>query len=258
MSETMEGMESPEMTPEFLYVLDLDRTLIRSDVAADALYQATEELEGIPRERLKALQDESEDSNQPFNVVSAITRLLPEGLPAEEIGNKMNKLKSRFLRLVDRNALLYEGAQTLIDQLEMEDIYIPYVIATYGGEEWQEWKLEAAGLKDKDYIITSTNLEKGMWIAHDWVQPDGTYAPPLEDEAQRQQLKAHHVVVVDDKRKSFEGLPPGNVAILVRHRDERVRSSQEEGGFQPDMVVTGIGDIVVRLNMPGRIKNENY
>lgn len=252
MGETMTGMETTGTTPEFLYVLDLDRTLIDSDVAANALYEATEELEGIPRARLKALQDESENSNQPFDVVGAITGLLPESLSAAEVKDKMDKLKGRFLQLVDRDRLLYEGAQTLVDQLETEDIYIPYVIATYGGKEWQQWKLEAAGFADKDYIITSTNLEKGDWIARDWVQSDGTYAPPLEDEAHKEQLKARHVIVVDDKRKSFEGLPPGNIAILVRHRDQPVRSSQEEGDFEPDMIVSGIGDIMIRLNMPGR------
>ena len=261
----MNDKETLGSTPDFLYVLDLDRTLINSQVAADAVYQAAEE-NGISKSELEELQKQVEGSNGSFDVLEAIKQKLSEATSAEEtdeeasadeLETKLATIKARFLDVIDRDALLYDGAQALIEQLESEDIYIPYVIATYGGEDWQKWKLEAAGLIDKDYIVTTTELEKGAWIAREWLQDDGMYVPPLEEGERKQRLKAKHVVVVDDKRKSFVGLPAGNVSILVRHRNEPVLSSQEEGDYDPDITVGGLGDVTVTLNMPqkGRINS---
>lgn len=231
------------MIPDYLYVLDLDRTLIDTERVSEAILKAAEE-NGLSAHDLENAQGQIQAAGGSFDVLDAMAQVAPKDV--------LEKIKTRFLAIAEeQGGFLFEGGAELINQLKTTNI--PFVIATYGGKDWQSWKLEAAGLLEENYIITQQK-EKGSWIAHEWRNGYGTYTPPLDDKEKRKQLTAKHIVLIDDKNDSFKHLPDGNVRVLVRHKDKSILPSQE-GDEKTDITLYTLKDAMSELNMSAELKS---
>lgn len=215
-----------------LYAVDLDRTLMRTDTAFGLISHAAAD-HGVPGDVLEAEKRAVEASRGSFDVLGHISG---------QVGSDtLEQIKEEFVAHADPGNLLYDGAVELFDTLERRGA--PYLILTYGGQDWQALKLKAAGLFDRRHLITDEK-DKGRLIAG-WKQADsGLYVPPTDDGPE---LAAESVVLIDDKPSSFDGLPGDCKGILVRHNGEVLKASQN--GEIPSNVVAvgGIREVISSL-----------
>ncbi|HEY5695288.1 MAG TPA: hypothetical protein VIQ80_00465, partial [Candidatus Saccharimonadales bacterium] len=79
---------------------------------------------------------------------------------------------------------------------------------TYGVEEaWQLTKLELAGLLDVPHLIT--HIEAKGELLTGWKQADGSFIVPPALTADFTPLRVQQLIFLDDKAKSFRGIPEG-------------------------------------------------
>lgn len=128
-----------------------------------------------------------------------------------------------FVHAARQQDMLEPGAREVLEMLDQNGA--SFGIMTYGGELWQRVKLEASGLKEVAYLITSSKA-KGLMIAG-WQQKNGQFALPLELTGKKM-IIASHITLIDDKAASFEGLPLGadGIHILPPLGQEQLLSQQ--------------------------------
>lgn len=212
-SEKTPGMEanSDERILDKLYVLDFDRTLVDSTRLGILLLDAVDEL-GVDTTTLrKRLETERGNSLQLLDAVE------------EKIGTgRMDELRKRFIALSEKartkkykdGGFFEPGAHFLLGSIPSGH----RMIFTYGdNEEWQAWKLEAAGLINQQYAITTERGEDGKPVPKpellaDMKQEDGTFA--VSNIRGDQPILARELVMIDDKPENLTNLPAGITAHL--------------------------------------------
>jgi hypothetical protein len=120
---------------------------------------------------------------------------------------------------------LYPDTLPFLDALEeMEE---PYATVTWGSLMTQMPKLQATSLVDRPYLIT--DIKKKGELAQTWKTPEGLYRAVV---SAGQILTARAGVLVDDKPKSFEGLPEDWTGFLVQRKSPK----QSQRGTVPERV----------------------
>lgn len=186
-------------TYESVWILDLDRFLIHPrtyDLFADALVQV-----GISGDILSAARSQVEAEGGSFDIMSWLE---------QEFNSKAEKVAQLFMNMVRQKGVEYirmEGATQLLEYLKSYNI--PFLIMTYGGERYQNMKLDAANLKNTPHSIVDTK-RKGNLIA-EWRQSNGCFMVEKLDAA-----TAEHIILCDDKADAFIGYPDDQIGYWLR------------------------------------------
>lgn len=212
----------------WLVALDMDRTLTREPEVTALLVDASLAV-GIDPKGWQTAQAETEAEGGSFSTLAFLRR--------QHSQEQLDKLRAFYIEHATP-ALLYRDVLPLLGALKERGI--PTLILTYGENDWQHLKLEAAGLVEYEYIITDYQ-HKGKLISQ-WRHESG-YRPPEWSSTESTQ----HVLLVDDKALSFEGLPKDCRGALIRRPGERLLISQR--GEVPKQVTTvnGLADCLALI-----------
>ena len=180
---------------EKLHIVDLDRTLVDSDVINGYLNEAIETVAGIPPAVMTMADHEARESGGSFDTLQFLRQLVsPE---------QMHAIREHFFEISAKrtqepaSGLFEPGARELLARLP--DV----LIMSFGGLEWQEWKIEAAGLGGEWRVIID-HKEKGRFLAEAY---DGDHFIISGVMNYSGSLVAKSVELTDDKADSFLGLP---------------------------------------------------
>lgn len=219
-----EGKESP-MTPEHtpasvnhVTVIDMDRTLIDTDRMVTLVYSAIADVLG---DAVAAELRHAEESQRgaSFSITTGLRTLL-EGRGKGSVAmadETMASIKHHMLKSAkpfrelshDNGGLLEPGARELIAAIPRSERFI----LTYGeSEEWQRWKLEAAGLSDEPYTILLPSEDA---TAEDREQPKIDFLKRHFDanadmfvfkniHGVHEPLHTRTLTIIDDKKKHLE------------------------------------------------------
>ncbi len=218
------------------FVLDFDRCLGDTNGIQAVLEEVILRETGIQPEKLHAIRTRVEASGQTFATIRHTRQLLEDG------GSPVTwmHIRQRLVEAARGRELLLPHARELLGILRGRDI--PHGIITYGVEEtWQLTKLELAGLLDVPHLVTKIE-EKGKLLTG-WKQENGRFVIP---QALAEGLEVGEIVFLDDKAKSFWGIPDGVRGVHVVAPGGNVLPAQQ-GEVPPQVTdVTGI-DGAVRL-----------
>jgi beta-phosphoglucomutase-like phosphatase (HAD superfamily) len=217
-------MKTHPVVLEKLYILDFDRTLVDSTWLAQLLLNAVDEIgydSSLLRESL-----EKEKGNS-FQLLRA----------AREVVGSVNMavLKEIFMksshdvcrREYEQGGFFEPGAHDIIETLPRGE----WMIFTYGDDEqWQTWKLEAAGLGDEQYVIATERDETGAPVPKSELLTrmrggDGVFTIQNVQKDGRQ-IRARSLTMVDDKPSNLLNLPEGVVGHL--YYPERIEGAQTQ------------------------------
>ncbi|MBC7459335.1 hypothetical protein H7200_01310 [Candidatus Saccharibacteria bacterium] len=173
------------------YILDLDRTILNTDKAADLMRNAVSwHNTDLASELAQRIEDYTL-LGESFSIRDFIVERIGEDGIAE-IETKYNELSAA----VD---VLNPGAQSLLDYLQTKpDAGVG--ILTFGSPLGQAMKIHAAGLDVLPFLVTGETF-KGQQISS-WRRDDGLYQLPPELGGGT----TNQIVFVDDKPFSFKGL----------------------------------------------------
>lgn len=201
------------------FVLDFDRCLADTELLFYLYDQAMYKAGQLTPQQLARERQAAEARGESFDVLGRVNQLIDK--PTRQTVDQL------FIKEARRQSdVLNPGARELLDTLERTGM--PYGIVTYGGIEWQELKLQAAGLIDVSYIVVPEKGKKGKLIATWW---DGTsFLVPSELGG----VTVNCVVMVDDKPMEFYGLPDKARGYVVRPTDKERLPAQQ--GLVPSQV----------------------
>jgi phosphoserine phosphatase len=172
------------------YILDMDRTLIDTNLAMDIVKDVCMEV-GIDYGEIEREQKRIESEGNSYEPMSFI----------ESLGVlKADNFSKLFLEKATRAELLFDDAKELLEKLNEQKK--DFFILTYGPKNWQALKLKAAGLSEYKFVITSEK-NKGKTIG-EWQKTQ----------------KLGPATLIDDKLKVIAELPEGCKGILI-DRDGR-------------------------------------
>lgn len=187
---------------ETFVILDFDRTLGDTEQLFAAFMAILAEHSELDQPALRRAATESSQRGESFDGAAWVR----EQLEMTGQASVWRALKQAFAVRTAQTDYLLPGAWELLAYLR--DARVGHGILTYGGREWQEMKLAAAGLSELPTIITD-DTAKGTQLRR-WQQSDGTYVlPPEFGQTIRQQL-----VLVDDKPLSFADAPESGIVKL--------------------------------------------
>jgi FMN phosphatase YigB (HAD superfamily) len=173
------------------YILDLDRTLLNTDKAAELMRHAVSwhnsDLAGELAQRIEdyTLLGES------FSMRDFIVERIGE--------DGIVEIEAKYKELSAAADVLNPGAQLLLDYLQ-DKPHVGVGILTFGSPLGQAMKIHAAGLAMLPFLVTGETF-KGEQISS-WRREDGLYQLPSELGGGT----TNHIVFVDDKPFSFKGL----------------------------------------------------
>ena len=196
------------MYADTFFVLDFDRCTGNTDGIQAVLEEVLQEETGISPDTFHAARTRIESEGKTFDTIRHVHMLLAEAnspVTWEHIREKLiEKAKS-----VD---LLLPHARELIDILRERKL--PHGIITYGVEEaWQLTKLEITGLLDVPHLVTRIE-EKGKLLTG-WKRDDGSFGIPPALNTGLVPPVVSRIVFLDDKAKSFWGIPEGVEGVHV-------------------------------------------
>lgn len=211
------------------FVLDFDRCIGDTDKMRRLLWQVIESETPIRTDELEAAREAMEAKGFQFDVVEYAAR---------EMLRRKSKvtwlhIQEVFVALAKSQNVLEPGATELLDKLD--EHRIPYGILTYGKEAWQLAKLKASGLVDRGVPFEITQIEHKGEVLTGWKHGDEFLIPPALTPSS-QPLHVRHIVFLDDKPRSFVGIPSGVHGFCVRPVAYSPRPSQQ--GELPDGVGT--------------------
>lgn len=214
------------------FVLDFDRCIGDTDKMRRLLWHIIESETTIHTDELEAARKTMEANGFQFDVVEYAAR---------EMLRRKSKvtwlhIQEVFVAAVKSQNVLEPGAAELLDKLD--ERRIPYGILTYGKQAWQLAKLKASGLVDRGVRFEITQIEHKGEILTGWREGDEFIVPPALT-PNFQPLHVRHIVFLDDKPRSFVGIPMGVYGICVRPVAYSPRPSQQ--GELPDGVDTVLG-----------------
>lgn len=178
---------------DVFFVLDLDRTLIDTLRSAAIYIDVVKAVSSSLSEEVDNELQRNELMGTSFSIHAFVRERIPEG--------KLHKIEAAYLAEARTQDLLTKNAYLLLEWLEAEGR--SYGILSYGSENGQDLKLKGAKLDHIPRIIT-LEPDKGRVIAS-WLTEDGLFQIPKELDSLMPVVET--VVLVDDKQKSFAGLP---------------------------------------------------
>jgi hypothetical protein len=202
------------------FVLDFDRCIGNTEKIHEILWAVIESETGILVDTLKATKRAMDAKGYAFDTVEYV---------AKELLNQRHaltwqELRELFIREAKTHDLLESGAGELLAYLDTQDI--PYGILTYGRESWQLTKLEAAGLMEREIPFEITGIEHKGEILTSWKHGDEFIIPPALTR-DFTPLTVRQIVFLDDKPRSFIGIPSGVRGICVRPGNHSLLPSQQ-------------------------------
>jgi hypothetical protein len=218
-------------TPE-LFVTDMDGTLTDNNLVARALGRACT-AEGINAESLLELVDSYAQLEISYNAWSYVEKYGPNAAEAVE---------ARFLEDCRENPIVYNDTREYLNFLE--ESFIANLIMTNGNQTWQEMKLKAAGLDKLPHQIIHPDDLKGNVIRGWRNAPGKLFIVPQEIF----NVSVSIVNVVDDKKKSFHGLPK-DCRGYWDVRDEKKYSAIQTEDLPPNIKpVRNLREIIEDIN----------
>ncbi|MGB3023712.1 MAG: hypothetical protein WBB39_02790 [Candidatus Saccharimonadales bacterium] len=200
-------------------IVDLDRCLIDSNVMQRALEDAYVRVVGSEATLLRQIEQVVSQSGGSFDMVTALS----EQVTTEQLSD----IKQRFLDAIQYDEAIYEtGAKQFLRTLR--DQQKPFFIMTYGGEEWQNWKMAAAHVLDVPHIILGSK-DKGVYITNHYDAFGSCYA--FDDIAMHEgPWYTQSLTLLDDKAISFSGLnAPRSNGYWYWPRDRELLATQSIG-----------------------------
>lgn len=193
---------------QIFFALDFDRTLFNTDVYSRYYLDAVAKLNKTISDQLEPLLSASDVS---------FRSLIEQGRGQEFTRN----VESMVAEVVKGDELLMPGAGKLLSVLRKNSI--DFGIVTFGDLDTQSHKVVVSGLDGIPYYVVS-NVAKGTLIA-EWQGSDGLfYLPP---ELKGSSLGYKEIVLIDDRSRSFEGLPKGAVGYhLSENKNEALPNHQ--------------------------------
>ena len=186
------------------YILDLDRTLVRTDDLRKA-YEQT--LLKIAPELTKDITTARIRYKSNFDLIAYIYAVLLKKRSSSEVEKLLTHVNTVFINHARKQSFLEPFAAELLKYLEKNKI--PMGILTTGGDAWQNLKIEAAGLSRIPHLIIH-GFEKGKLI-NTWRQHNGDYVLPEEFD----NIHVKSLVFLDDKTVSFIGIPVDVVGLRI-------------------------------------------
>lgn len=228
---------------ETFYILDLDRTLVRTDDLRRLFEDVIVQSGVISREEIHQARMLVKSN---FDMAGFVYGRLTEQANPEDAAATMARLRAQFVRAARVGDYYEPHARELVDLLQERQLL--FGILTAGGQDWQQAKIEAVGLEEVPHLIVQTT-HKGGLIA-DWRQPSGRYLLPDELSGQVGVLVSS-LVFIDDRKVSFIDIPPD--VRSVRVRSVTASEPREEEEILPDNVIEvtgikGVIDILFKIN----------
>jgi len=206
------------IVPE-LFVSDLDRTHINPDLVIEGFKRVYRPL-GLDADDLEYQVKHAEELGVSYNVLDHVKSYGSSALVEE--------VKAMFLEDCQTNPITYSDSEELFQYLD--SIFMPNILITKGEYTFQELKLKGSALDKRPYQIIDTDY-KGKLIAG-WQTISGLFLPPVEVI----DLASRSVDLLDDKNKSFRGLPTSCKGIKIDRLGERALVSQR-GYLDPRIIV---------------------
>lgn len=184
------------------FVLDFDRCIGDTNGIQALLEQVLEQETGIHPDKLATTRQQIEAAGHTFETIRHVKALLKtEGSSVE-----WEHIRQKLLERSKNVDLLLPGAHDLLTLLQERGL--PHGIITYGVEEaWQLTKLELAGLLNIPYLVT--HIEAKGELLTGWKRKDGLFLVPPALTADFISLSVKQIIFLDDKAKSFRGIPAG-------------------------------------------------
>ena len=169
------------------YVLDLDRTLFDTDAYVGKYIEIARQFDEKIAQKLQFIWSEQDISLR--------------GWVSKEQGDLFQQnIEAMLEDKVAPDDLLMLGAKEFLAALPAKQI--DFGIATFGDRLYQAHKLKLSGLSGIPYIMTGES--KGELIAS-WQDENGLFTVPKE--LGDSSVKYSSIVLIDDKARSFKGLP---------------------------------------------------
>ena len=228
------------MYADSFFVLDFDRCTGNTDGIQAVLEDVLEQETGISPQMFHAERTRIESEGKTFDTIRHVHMLLAES----ESTVSWEHIRGQLIEKAKNVDLLLPHAQELLDILRSKRL--PHGIITYGVEEaWQLTKLEITGLLEVPHLVTHIE-EKGKLLTG-WKQEDGTFAiPPALNDGLVPPVVSR-IIFLDDKAKSFWGIPEGVEGVHVVAPGGNKLPAQQ-GELPPSVTnVTGIDGAIKLL-----------
>ncbi len=226
------------------YIVDLDRCLVDSSYLQEMLEQAYAEIVGEGAETLREIGRLVSESGGSFDMVTALSEMVT----TEDLA----RIRKKFLELTAFNDAMYEpGAREFLQYLR--ETSKPFFIMTYGGDEWQTWKLMATNLANVPYIILNSK-DKGVYITqhYDPFASEYVFDGITNHEGKWRTIS---LALIDDKAVSFVGLlSPRSRGYWYKPPERHLLQSQIIGQDQlpPDVsIVYSFSDVMQKIDKYG-------
>lgn len=228
------------MYADTFFVLDFDRCIGDTDGIQTILEDVLQQETGIAPETFHAARTRIESEGRTFDTIRHVHMLL------EEAGSPVTweHIREKLIEKAKTVNLLLPHAEELLDVLRSHRL--PHGIITYGIEEaWQLTKLEITGLLEIPHLVTHIE-EKGKLLTG-WKLEDGSFGipPALNDGLVPPVVK--RIIFLDDKAKSFWGIPDGVEGVHVVAPGGNTLPSQQGDVPQSVTDVTGIDGAIKLL-----------
>lgn len=220
------------------FVLDFDRCIGDTNGIQALLERVLEEETGIRPDKLAITRQQIEAAGHTFETIRHVKALLKtEGSEVE-----WEHIRQELLEAAKEADLLLPGARDLLEILKTREL--PHGIITYGVEEaWQLTKLELAGLLAVPHLVT--HIEAKGELLTGWKRPDDSFLIPPVLTPDFVSLSVERIVFLDDKAKSFYGIPNGVRGVHIVAPGGNTLPAQQ--GDLP-------GDVTSVTGIPGAIE----
>ncbi len=228
------------MYADTFFVLDFDRCTGDTDGIQAVLEAVLLRETGISPETFSAARTRIEGEGKTFDTIRHVHMLLKEANSQV----KWEYIREKLIEAAREVDLLLPHTRELLAILAERQL--PHGIITYGVEEaWQLTKLEITGLLDIPHLVTHTE-EKGKLLTG-WKLDDGSFGIPPALDAGLVPPKVSRIIFLDDKAKSFWGIPEGVEGVHVIAPGGNKLPAQQ--GDTPESVaaVTGIDGAIKLL-----------
>lgn len=196
------------MTADTFYVLDFDRCIGNTDGIQAVLEEVLQRETGISPDTFHSARTRIENEGKTFDTIRHVHMLLKE----TDSDIAWEFIRAKLIERAKEVDLLLPHARELLQILD--DHQLHYGIITYGVEEaWQLTKLEITGLLQVPHLVTHIE-EKGKLLTG-WKRPSGEFIVPPALSKEFHPLEVPRLVFLDDKAKSFWGIPEGVEGVHV-------------------------------------------
>ncbi len=152
-----------------LYILDLDRTLLDTNTMMRPFVSVCDAMQ-INSSVIRQVEQESARHGQSFQAMEIL-----KTIASTEV---IEEFKARLFTESEEYSLLYEDAQSLLDSIAGSS-QAEAMLLTYGHNDWQRMKIQAAGLMNIHAVITKEVSKSD--ILNRWVKPGCISVPGMGD-----------------------------------------------------------------------------